>query len=1211
MTDAAADPIFPNRRWPSVFLFFSLALGSFGGASLSTTAFAKSDPWAKCRGADLDARITACSEIIASESREGRPHKPLAYINRASAFRAKGAVDRALSDLDEALRLDRKSTAAHSERASILQAKGDWGGAIADYDAAIASEPKSMAALCGRAEAYGAKGDADRAIADFDRALQLDQNSGRAYAGRARAYLSKGDMSRALADLDEAVRLDRKATSARIDRGALYQAMGDLDRAIADYDDAIAIDPGSARAFLRRAEAYRVKQNLPRAKSDFEVALRLDPELAAAREAVAELNQPSAQIAASASPETPSPPPSRPAASLEVLAPLATLVAIALAAVAGMHLLSKRRHKGSSAGRAQAARNGYLAAMSRLSAKEACEKVDSSLEGLSQIEASDRLLEFGPNMVAREAKASVLQELWGRARNPLNALLLTLAISSYFLGDVRAAIVIFSMVVLAITTAFIQEHRSNEAAARLRAMVHTTASVRRGSSDPDNPFSEIPIEQLVPGDVVRLSAGDLIPADLRLIEAKDLFINQSALTGEAMPAEKYAHASEQGVDNPFDLPNICFMGANVVSGYGSGVLLRTGRNTFFGQLADEIAGQRAPTAFDQGVNKFTWLMIRFMLVMVPAVFLINGLTKHDWLEALLFAVAVAVGLTPEMLPMIVTVNLAKGAIAMARHKVIVKRLNAIQNFGAMDVLCTDKTGTLTQDRIILKRHLDIYGEESDRVLEYAYLNSHFQSGLKNLLDIAVLQHAEVEKALRPSHRFTKIDEIPFDFQRRRLSVIVQREDGKRLLICKGAVEELFSISTRYETEAECGRLDPSHLESAKRETMELNADGFRVVAVAYKEMPPEQSAYMVCDECDLTLLGYIAFLDPPKESAAQAIADLAQAGVAVKILTGDNEIVTRKICKDVSLKVDRIVLGSEIEQMSEEALAELAATTVVFAKLSPPQKAEVIQALHRRGRVVGFLGDGINDGPALKAADVGISVDTAVDIAKESADIILLEKNLLVLDDGVIEGRKIFANITKYIKMGASSNFGNMFSVLGASLFLPFLPMAPIQVLTNNLLYDFSQTTIPTDNVDEEYLTSPRRWEISNIFKFMIFIGPISSIFDYLTYGMMLFVFNAWNDPSLFQTGWFVESLLTQTLIIHIIRTARVPFLESRASNALITTTIIICVIGVTLPFNWVGSVLGFVPLPALYWPLVVTLLVTYGVLTHFVKVWFVRRWGL
>ncbi len=856
-------------------------------------------------------------------------------------------------------------------------------------------------------------------------------------------------------------------------------------------------------------------------------------------------------------------------------------------------------------------RDGVLAEISRLEPDEACTRLESSPDGLLDYEAAVRFKKFGPNLVARERKPTIPEEIWNRARNPLNALLLTLAVVSYFLGDVRAAVVIAAMVVLAITTAFIQEHRSNEAAARLRAMVHTTASVRRKLVRSDDGFFELPIDQLVPGDVVRLSAGDMIPADLRLLEAKDLFVNQSVLTGESMPDEKHAQSSGVKCDDPFDLPNISFMGANVVSGYGTGVIVRTGRSTFFGQLAHEIAGRRVPTAFDQGINRFTWLMIRFILVMVPAVFLINGLTKHDWLEALLFAVAVAVGLTPEMLPMIVTVNLAKGAIAMSRKKVIVKRLNSIQNFGAMDVLCTDKTGTLTQDRIILKRHLDIRGNDSDKVLEYAFLNSHFQSGLRNLLDKAVLAHAELDQALRVEGGYSKVDEIPFDFTRRRLSVVVAREDGKHLLICKGAVEEIFDVCSSYCLDGEVGRLDETHFKTATDETNILNSDGFRVVAVAYKEMDLSRTAYTVADETDLTLLGYIAFLDPPKESAREAIAALAEKGVQVKVLTGDNEVITRKICSEVQLDPGEILLGASIACMSDAELAQVADRTRVFAKLNPEQKERVVRALHAKGHVVGFLGDGINDSLALKAADVGISVDTAVDIAKESADIILLEKNLLVLQEGVIEGRKVFANITKYIKMGASSNFGNMFSVLGASIFLPFLPMAPIQVLTNNLLYDFSQTTIPTDNVDEEYLALPRKWDISNIFKFMIFIGPISSIFDYATYGMMLFVFNAWNDPSLFQTGWFVESLLTQTLIIHIIRTAKIPFIESHASPALIATTVIICTIGMTLPFTWAGSALGFKPLPWHYWPLVALMLLTYAMLTHVVKVWFTRRWGL
>jgi P-type Mg2+ transporter len=852
-----------------------------------------------------------------------------------------------------------------------------------------------------------------------------------------------------------------------------------------------------------------------------------------------------------------------------------------------------------------------LSALSRLTAEESCKRLRSSIAGLTHTKARRRLKTYGLNLITREQKPSIGQEIWNRAKNPLNGLLLTLALVSYFVGDVRAAVVIGLMVVLAIATAFIQEHRSNEAAAQLRAMVKTTASVRRPDKGAKIDFVEIPIERLVPGDVVRLSAGDMIPADLRLLEAKDLFVNQSALTGEAMPAEKFAHACEQRPNDPFDLSNICFMGANVVSGYGTGIVVRTGAHTFFGQLADEIAGRRVPTAFDQGINRFTLLMIRFIVVMGPLVFLINGFTKHDWLEALLFAVAVAVGLTPEMLPMIVTVNLAKGATAMARAKVIIKRLNAIQNFGAMTILCTDKTGTLTQDRIILKRHLDIRGEESERVLQYAYLNSHFQSGLKNLLDIAILEHAEVHKMLGVDTDFSKVDEIPFDFSRRRLSVVVSRHDEKHILICKGAVEEIFAACTRYEVDNTTGQLDPSHLDIAKRETVALNEDGFRVVAVAYSKIDHPKTIYSTADEKDLTLLGYIAFLDPPKESAREAIAALADKGVKVKILTGDNEIITRKICREVKLETGEPILGNQIQSMTDEQLADVAEHTIVFAKLSPAHKERIVRALQIKGEVVGLLGDGINDSPALKAADVGISVDTAVDIARESADIILLEKSLLVLEDGVTEGRKVFGNITKYIKMGASSNFGNMFSVLGASMFLPFLPMAPIQVLTNNLLYDFSQTAIPTDNVDEEYIAWPRRWDIDNIFRFMLFIGPISSIFDYATYAMMLFVFDCWDKPSLFQTGWFVESLLTQTLIIHIIRTAKIPFIESHASSALMTTTALICSIGVMLPFTWAGSALGFTPLPWLYWPLVGGFIVSYAVLTHLVKAWFVRRWGM
>ncbi len=854
--------------------------------------------------------------------------------------------------------------------------------------------------------------------------------------------------------------------------------------------------------------------------------------------------------------------------------------------------------------------DAQLQQIAGLSAAHCMARMGCDAGGLAPAEAARRLARSGPNTVARERPPRWPQELWHQAGNPLNFLLAVLAAVTALLGDAGAALVISVMIALAIVTAFLQEHRSNHAALRLRAMVKTTVSARRGGE-----FVDIAMEAVVPGDIVRLSAGDMIPGDLRLMETKDLFINQSALTGESLPSEKFAAAVSEPAPSVFELPNLAFMGANLVSGFGTGVVLRTGDATFFGRLAKRLAGERGPTAFDLGIRRYVWLMIRFITVMAVLVFLINGLGKHDWMQALFFALAVAVGLTPEMLPMIVAVNLAKGGMAMARAKVVVKRLQAIQEFGAMDVLCADKTGTLTQDRIILKRHLDIHGEESDKVLQYAWLNSHYQSGLRNLLDTAVLEHAELHEAMGAHLGYAEIDEIPFDFVRKRMSVVLACPDGRRLLICKGAVEEVFAVCSRYESGQGDGRLDASHVVTARDEMVALNNDGFRAVAVAYREVPREQAVFSVADERELVLLGYIAFLDPPKESAREAIARLAAKGVRLKVLTGDNEYVTRKVGHEVGLDVrsetGSVLLGPAIDAMSEAQLRQAVETVTVFARLSPEHKERIIGALKQQGHVVGFLGDGINDSPALKRADVGISVHNAVDIAKESADIILLEKSLLVLCEGVHEGRKVFVNITKYIKMGASSNFGNMFSVLGASLFLPFLPMAPIQVLTNNLLYDLSQTAIPTDHVDAEELEHPRRWDVGNVFKVMVVMGPVSSVFDYATFGILIFVFNALSHEALFQSGWFVESLLTQTLVIHVLRTQKLPFVQSRASAPLALTSLLVCVVGIVLPYSWAASALGLTPLPWQYWPLLAGLLLLYVGCAHLVWRGCVRRWGM
>ncbi len=829
----------------------------------------------------------------------------------------------------------------------------------------------------------------------------------------------------------------------------------------------------------------------------------------------------------------------------------------------------------------------------------------SQLLGLSETKARSRLKRCGFNVVAREKHISVWQRLLDNINNPLVLLLMVLGVVSFLTGDLRATIVIFAMVAVGVVLRFYQEKRADDAASKLRAMVTNTATVVRGGEE-----REIPLKKIVPGDIIRLSAGDMVPADVRILAAKDLFVNQVALTGESLAVEKKAGIIAPDIKNPFELSNICFLGSNVVSGSGTAVVIGTSDKTYFGALASLIVNERHLTNFDKGVNQFTWLMIRFIVIMVPVVFLVNGM-RHGWLEAFLFALAVAVGLTPEMLPMIVTVNLSKGALIMARKKAIVKCLNSIQNFGAMDILCTDKTGTITQGKVVLEKHLDACGEPDAVVLHYGYLNSYYHTGLKNILDDAILDHEDLEEQLKAKEKYHKIDEIPFDFVRRRMSVVVEDIAGSRILICKGAVEELMSACTHIKLGNEVVPILSEHTNKSRQITAGLNMEGYRVIAIAYKKMPVSANeVYTVQDESSLTLLGFLAFLDPPKATVAETLRRLASLNVNVKILTGDNEIVTTYICKKVGITADYVLLGPQIEAMSDAELAAVASQTNLFAKLSPMHKERIIRALQVKGHIIGFLGDGINDAPALKAADVGISVDSAVDIAKESSDIILLETSLLILEQGVREGRKVFGNIIKYIKMAASSNFGNMFSVLGASIFLPFLPMLPLQILTNNLLYDFSQTTIPTDEVDADWLSKPRKWAINEIKHFILFVGPISSIFDYVTFFIMLYVFNCWHNPALFQAGWFVESIFTQTLIIHIIRTNKIPFIESRASLPLIATSLIVVVIGAWLPFSPLAKTLGFVALPPLYWLFLGGVLFSYIVLTQLVKHWFVHKFG-
>lgn len=883
--------------------------------------------------------------------------------------------------------------------------------------------------------------------------------------------------------------------------------------------------------------------------------------------------------------------------------------------------------------------------------QEVLKSLHTTLRGLDEENISVNRTKYGTNKVTREKQKSLAKRLAEAFINPFTAILFFLAVVSimtdmvlpYFslLGstpedfDPLTVVIILTMVIISGTLRFVQESRSGNAAEKLLSMITTTCTVTRRGREKD----EISMDDLVVGDIVHLSAGDMIPADVRILEAKDLFISQASLTGESEPVEKTANVSVQK-ESVTEYTNIAFMGSNVISGSAAAVVICTGDNTLFGSMASAIAGEAVETSFTKGVNAVSCVLIRFMMVMVPLVFLINGITKGDWLNAFLFGISVAVGLTPEMLPMIVTTCLAKGAVSMSKKQTIVKNLNSIQNFGAIDILCTDKTGTLTQDKVVLEYHLNVNGEDDTRVLRHAYLNSYFQTGYKNLMDLAIIQKTEEEEAedaslLDLSENYVKVDEIPFDFTRRRLTTVVQDKSGKTQMVTKGAVEEMLSICAYAECDGNVQTLTDTLCHRILETVAELNDKGFRVLAIAQKSNPSPVGAFGVKDECDMVLIGYLAFLDPPKESTADAIKALKAHGVNTKILTGDNDKVTRTICRQVGLEVRNMLLGSDLDHMNDAELAKAAETTDVFAKLTPDQKSRVVSVLRENGHTVGFMGDGINDAAAMKAADIGISVDTAVDVAKESADIILLEKDLMVLEQGIIEGRKTYANMIKYIKMTASSNFGNMFSVLAASALLPFLPMMSIHLILLNLIYDLSCTAIPWDNVDEEFIVRPRKWDASSVGSFMIWIGPTSSVFDFTTYIFMYFVFCPlfvshgvlFNDLAahysgaelaamqikyigMFQAGWFVESMWSQTLVIHMIRTSKLPFIQSHASAPVTLLTMTGIAVLTLIPFTPVGAALGFTALPAAYFAYLLPCILLYMVLATGLKKAYVRHYG-
>ena len=858
----------------------------------------------------------------------------------------------------------------------------------------------------------------------------------------------------------------------------------------------------------------------------------------------------------------------------------------------------------------------------------------TSALGLVDDQVEENRDTYGENVITKGQEDSMIKKIYESIINPFTVILLVIALVSFITNvwlakpgeqDPTTSIIIVTLVLISGGIRFIQELRSDKAASNLSRMIVNTATVLRDGSE-----QEIPIDEIVVGDVIKLSAGDMIPADVVLIDSRDFFVQQSGLTGESDAVEKVClrKAASQNLDSLLESESLAFMGTNVISGRATALVLVVGDETMMGAIEQTINTYDEPTSFEREMNTISWLLIRLMLVMVPVVFVINGLTDGDWLEAGVFALSVGVGLTPEMLPMIITASLAKGSIIMAKEKVVIKKLNAIQDLGAIDILCTDKTGTLTQDEIVLEYPLDIHGDLDLSVLRRAYLNSYFQTGLKNLMDRAIINRTQKEAKKHEIVRdldqtFHKIDELPFDFERRRMSVIVKDEDGVVSMVTKGALEEMLSVSTYVEYKGEIKRLTDEVRQEVLAEVAQLNEQGLRVLGVSYKTDLDENDIFSVEDERDMILTGYLAFLDPPKPSAAPAIKALAEYGVTTKILTGDNEKVTQAVCEKVGLDVERILLGSEIDTMADQELAQVVETTTVFAKLSPDQKARIILCLKNNGHKVGYMGDGINDAPSMKVSDVGISVDTAVDIAKETADVILLDKDLMVLEKGLVEGRKVYANMTKYIKMTVSSNFGNIFSLLFASIFLPFLPMAPVHLIVLNLIYDLSCIALPFDNVDKEFLKKPRIWEANSIMRFMAWIGPISSVFDIITYMLLYFLVvpmilgHGYNHGAadaaafimVFQTGWFIESMWSQTMVIHMLRSPKLPFIQSRPAFSVVVTTLAAAFFVTSLPYSPLASILKLSQLNGLYFVLLFAIIVLYMLSVTVVKRIYIKKY--